>query len=744
MFGYSRGLCRVKKSPFDFAKGLFFTITLVLGVCTSTQLSAGSDAAPVTGTAKSVALRAPGEGQTWNEHEEMRLSGEKLEYFQEEKILKGEGGVELNFGTLRLKADRVMVDMESNTLVAEGEVIWADNGNTIYASRVQLNLKTQQGSADNLLFRHGSWVATGSEAYKKSEKDLVLVGAQASSCLKENPHYRLVCKQIVARLNDRVTAKNVMVYIGVAPAFYLPYYTQSIRDSRPPFEIRPGYDRVNGVFLRTAYNYYFDEDQWGSVRFDWMDKTGTGYGLSQHYKLLGGEGDALGYYTRDKNNPENQSWTGNFGHRQDFGNGLKLLANADFISAYKVNEIYSLNNVDTYQNRKFLSLQSGQKDYSWNLDLSDTQQLQQKLGDLDPAHREYVTTQRALPSLSFNRYSKPLISGLSLYYGISGSISRTFVPVTATALGNTVFDEANAYYTNAVGLVPSLSYTQRLIRGLALSGNFSTSQSYLRSDKDTQGRGISSGSALFNLRVPLRGVRLDLGYRNSRQFSQIETLRFAGLTENRLTLNSNLMLSQDISLIANTDYDMLPYTLSDSVRRLGLIRVQGFYAPSEHRSVMLVSAYHVPTSQIKTFDVNFNLNDFKRRWETGGGFSWVNNQILQMAQSADPNTPLSFNFEYPHRSPDQVLVTWRAKMIVTDHWSVSGYQRLDLASKAIAEQAFSVLRDLHCWNLELYGRERSFTGWQFGFTLTLKALPRVKASSAPITSDLFDDVSFGY
>jgi lipopolysaccharide export system protein LptA len=721
---------RIKiKSPFDIAKGLFFAVGFLL-------VSSAAAVAPV---------RNPGEGQAWDEHEELRLSGEKLEYFQESKILKGEGGVELDFGTLRLKADKVLVDMESNTLVADGEVIWADNGNTIYASHVELNLTTQQGRADALLFTHGTWVAAGTRAVKSSDKDLTLQEAQATSCLREHPHYRLVSKQIVARLGERVTAKNVLVYVGVAPVFYLPYYTQSLKDPRPPFEIRPGYDRINGMFVRTAYNYYFSDEEWGSFRFDWMDKTGTGYGLSQHYKLLGGEGDAQGYYTRDKNNPDNQSWTGRFGHSQDFGGGLRLLASADFISEYKVNETYSLNSVDTYQNRKFLSLQSGQKDYSWNLDLSDTQQLQQKLGG-SSGEREYVTTQRSLPSLSFNRYSKPLFPGKALYYGMSGGLARVFVPVTATtAFGNTVFDESSGYYNSSATLVPSLSYTQRLIRGLALSGNFSFSQSYIRGDElDGADRGTSIGNAIFNLRIPLRRLRTDLGYRNGRQFSQIEKLRFAGLTENRLTLNSTLSLSEATSLLAGTDYDMLPYEVKDDSKRLGLIRLQGLYAPTEHRSLTLVSTFHAPSGEVKTFDANFNLNDSKRRWETGGGFSWVNNRIVQLPSTIDTNAPLSFGFEDPHRSPDQALVNWRASMVLTEHWSVSGYQRLDLASKAVAEQAFSVLRDLHCWNLELYGRDRSYTGWQFGFTLTLKALPRVQASSSRITSDLFDDVSFGY
>src|SRR5581483_8407390 len=118
-------------------------------------------------------------------------------------------------------------------------------------------------------------------------------------------------------------------------------------------------------------------------------------------------------------------------------------------SQYRVNETYDLRQVDTFQNRNYLSLQSGQTDYSWNLGMGETQVLQPKFNSgTDPgtADREYVVTSRTLPSLTYNRYSLPLVKNTALYWGVSAALSRTLVvPQTLTSTG-LLYDLGRSYY----------------------------------------------------------------------------------------------------------------------------------------------------------------------------------------------------------------------------------------------------------------------------------------------------------
>lgn len=715
-------------APLRNLKGRFLFLAAFLSAAVSVVAAAPGAAAP---------------GVAWDENREVTLKGDRLEYFQGGELLQGTGGVLLQSGVISVRADNIELDMRSNTLTASGHVVWAQEGNTIYAESVALNLKTQQGGAKKLLFRREAWAAWGESSEKTGEKDLTLTQCEATSCLREHPHYRLRASEIKVRLGERVWLRNVVVYVGLAPLFYLPYYTQSLKDPRPPFEIRPGYNKQTGAFVRGAYNYYLTDDQWGSIRLDWMDKLGTGYGLSHHYRMLGGEGDVAGYATRDKNNADHTSWTGNFAHRQELGGGMRLLGNLDMISQYRVNETYDLKQVDTFQNRSYLSLQSGQTDYSWSVGFGETQVLQQKFGSED---REYVVSARTLPSLGFSRYSRPLVKDTALYWGLSGQLTRSLVVPLALSGTARLYDLGRSYYNDTASLTPSLSHSLRLFRGSALSTSVNFTQSLVKDEGiDDSGRGVSIASLNEVLNMPLwPGLSAELGFRGSRQLSQPGSLRLSGLLDERLTFNGTWALSEALNLLSSADYEILPYKTDDDLKRLSLIRLQALLSPDEHKSFSLVGAYHAQTGQLKSIDSNLNLNSPAKRWQLGAGTSWVNNRINLVPSALDANAPASYAFEEPRRSPDQFLLNWRVSFRATEHWGMALFQRLNVAARNVEEQAFSFSRDLHCWDLELYGRERAYTGWQFGFTLTLRALPQIKASSNKITSDLFDDVSFGY
>lgn len=614
----------------------------------------------------------------WDESQPVKLRGHRLEYFQEGQLLQGSGGVKLSSGPIEVSADSIELDLRSNTLTAVGNVVWSQEGNTVYAESVRLNLKTQLGSAKKLLFKRGAWAAWGESSAKTGEKDLSLESCEATSCMSERPHYRLRASEIEVRLGERVWLSNVVVYVGLAPLFYVPYYTQSLKDPRPPFEIRPGYNRQTGAFVRGAYNYYLTDDQWGSIRLDWMDKLGTGYGLSHHYRMLGGEGDLSGYATRDKNDPDKPSWSGNFAHRQELGGGMRLLGNVDMISQYRVNETYDLKQVDTFQNRSYLSLQSGQQDYAWSLGAGETQILQPKTFDLSSADREYVVTTRTLPSFTFSRYSKPLIPNTTLYWGVTGQLTRSLVVPTRVSGTVSLYDLGLSYYNDTVQLSPNLSHSLRLFAGTGLASNLSLSQGWVRDEGvDGNGRGITTGTLYEIYRIPFSSsFNSELGWRYSRQLSQPENLRFSGVLDQRLTFNSNWAVSDAINLMGNTDYDLLPYRVDSDLKRLGLVRLQGNYSPSDHKSLSLVSAYHAHTGQVKSIDSSINLNGDERRWQLAAGSSWINNRILLRSSPLDINAPASYAYEEPRRTPDQLLLNWRASFAATENWGLSLYSTL--------------------------------------------------------------------
>jgi hypothetical protein len=95
-------------------------------------------------------------------------------------------------------------------------------------------------------------------------------------------------------------------------------------------------------------------------------------------------------------------------------------------------------------------------------------------------------------------------------------------------------------------------------------------------------------------------------------------------------------------------------------------------------------------------------------------------------------------------TPDQLLAGTRLSMSLGPKWRVSYYERLDLTARRLDEEALSLWRSFGCIDTDLYARDTAFGGWQFGFALSLSALPSVRVSSNQVTSDLFTPVQFGY
>jgi hypothetical protein len=262
---------------------------------------------------------------------------------------------------------------------------------------------------------------------------------------------------------------------------------------------------------------------------------------------------------------------------------------------------------------------------------------------------------------------------------------------------------------------------------------------------DGYGLGLSTYGAFFSLQERWTSwFSTSLGHRHQRQISQIESLRWAGLLSNQVEARSTIQAGQDLNFYLSTDYDLLPYKVDSDLKRLGLIRAQTSYNIDDDRSVSLSTGLHAPTGRLKTIDVSSNLNDHKKRWQMNMGMNWVNNSIVPSVSTLDPYAPLELRAEDPRVTPDQVLLSSRVSLALGPKWHASYYELLDLSSRRLNEQAFSLWRDFTCIDSEFYARETLLGGWQFGFALSLSALPNVRVSSNQVTQDLFQPVQFGY
>jgi lipopolysaccharide export system protein LptA len=737
----------------------------------ASALSASTAVKALTGTAAAGGGSLPSTGATgtlregFDEGRPVDIQGRRVFYRQADETLLAEGDVVLESAGARVYAERLWYDMKQGLLRAEGRVVVTESGNTLWAERVELrglSAGARTGQAEELTFRQDPWTAVCGGAELLEGDVLVLRGCECSTCRQERPYWRLSAERLKIKAGDRFWAWGVLLHAGRVPVFWLPYYSQSLKDPRPPIEIKPGYSRQLGAYVRTKYNYYLGEGHYGSLRYDWMDKQGNGYGLGQHWRWKGGEGEAVGYMAVDKNDPSQLGWSATLSHRQALGLGMTFSGNLDLLSNEMFNEIYDFSRVDVYRRDSHLTLQRDGEDWSWSLGVGETQVSQaipDGLGGV--ARRELVVSSRSLPSFSLTRYSRPLAPGSSLYGSLETRATRSLmVPqVLLTGTAAAVYDPAQAFMVDQVNLSPRLSHSLRLFPGLALREELNVEQSWRHVEGEQPepqigqtnwalqrqpSEWLSSGGGYLGLQARGGPWTFDVGHRLQRQFWPQAGLRWAGEIENRLTARGHLNLGAATDLSLSTDYDLRPWRTDSDLKRLGLLRLQVNASPNADRSAALSTSLHAPTGQFKTLDAWVNDNDPRKRWQLNLGLNWVNNRIVSVPPALDSSAPLELAFEEPRRTPDQLLASLRCTLALGPRWRLSFYERLDLGNRRVDEQAFALYRDFNCLDVDLYARQTLYGGWQFGFALSLRSVPQVRVNSNQVTADLFEPIQYGY
>jgi hypothetical protein len=504
-----------------------------------------------------------------------------------------------------------------------------------------------------------------------------------------------------------------------------------------------------------------------------MDKLGNGYGAGEHYTVPGGGGSLAAYVVVGRSvsgsagssvsgtaggNPAGLGgWSGNWTHKEDLGGGLTLSGNLDVLSNALFNQTYDLSQVDSYQQRSYLSLSSNQKTYTWNVQAGGTQVLQTVANSQGATISQgMVTTQALFPSLTFSRRSAPVESGSSLYWSLDGRAQHSLVAVqeNLSPTGQLVYDSDAAYYMDDVALTPSLSYTLKLTRRLSLNTNANGSLGYQHVDDNLPQHwdpnkpsyGLASFGGFIDLQArPNPALTLDLGERYQRQLSGAQAYAWGGLITDRIEVKAKDQLSTTLDLLATEAWDLRPYSPDSDLVRLDPFRVQFNWNEDADHTSSLATTWNAYTQQFKTVDAWFNANDHLKRWQTNLGLNWVNNFVV-LHETTDPAVPqqLGWPSAVNPAQLDQLLLSLRGTVNLGPRWRASYYERADLANRRLADQALDLYRDFGCITVELYLRDATYTGVEYGFSISLASVPGVSINSNQITNDLFQQVQYGY
>jgi len=204
-----------------------------------------------------------------------------------------------------LTAQRGRVDTQSGDVTAEGAAHLQQDNQVWTGERLEYNFITRQIHAEKFRTGRVPFYATGEGlSANRTNNTYTATNAFVTTDDVEKPGFRVRARHLTIVPGKYFVARDALLYFGDVPAFYFPYYRRNF-DGRhggrqSSFEFTPGYRSVYGPFLLGAYNWYWEEQLYGSLHADYRLKRGFGVGPDAFYDAgILGQGTVKYYYLRD-------------------------------------------------------------------------------------------------------------------------------------------------------------------------------------------------------------------------------------------------------------------------------------------------------------------------------------------------------------------------------------------------------------------------------------------------------------
>jgi LPS-assembly protein len=180
-------------------------------------------------------------------------------------------------------ADHIIYDRSTHVMIATGNVRIFTNGKVYRGDSITYNPDTKALTSTSFKAIDYPRFIQGAQVTTPDENHYRLVDASFTTSNREHPSFHLKAGTIEYRPNDEVVMKNVVVYVGDIPVFYLPLFVQSLNDSRPTYQFEVGDSGRFGYFMYNQYNWVASDKLRGSAEFDLREKRGYAGGVDVQY-----------------------------------------------------------------------------------------------------------------------------------------------------------------------------------------------------------------------------------------------------------------------------------------------------------------------------------------------------------------------------------------------------------------------------------------------------------------------------
>ncbi len=701
-----------------FSAGLLFVCVLCFGMVSGAQAADEDPPAPAVDTPLNAQTNLPAPAmdapqEAVKEEQPIDYTADKISYDQKKNILHGEGHVLIGFKNMSLKADRVIGYLETSDVYADGNVVLSIGNQVFTGEKVHFNFKTRLGDFINGTGYSDPWYGKGKMIRKTGSNEFQITEGYITSCYNENPHYKIKAKKIFIYPRERVIAKDVVFNVGGYDVFWSPIFTRSLKDEREHFTFIPGYNKRFGAFIRAAYNFWFDPYLDGSVHADYYAKRGPATGVDFNYRMdwkdkkdkdapsLPMGGMFKSYILKDKNYQPVQG-TGPGGKKTRYRISLKHDQQL-FPDTRLLSEVHALSDPDIIDDFFRDEFEQNVQPQSF-LDISkNTENYRLALFARKRINSMFNVLER-LPEVQFQTRTLPM-GKTGFYYTTTNSMGYLRQKLTS----------GNDYDSLRADTNHEFHYPFKAWRWLNLDPRVGFEDTFYT-------KGVNRNGIFRNLVF----TGIDIFTKLHKLYPKVESdfwdlHQVRHVVEPRITFTFVPVPSYKPSELLQFD-EIDTRTKQDNFR-LGLRQLLQTRRMEETINVIDadIATYYYPNSRVPFLDRlgkehKFSYIYLESRFrplswvaiDLKGGYDQYNKEINQLLLDLAFIHGDDWNISFRQRQVqgESNLTACEVVYRLNQDWIAKGFWRYDFKMNRLEAQEYTLLRDLHCWEVAFTFRQR--------------------------------------
>jgi len=261
------------------------------------------------------------------------------EKIEGEDLIVAKEEVHLKYKDIEVKAEHLNINLTTHLFFASGEVLFQQDETETHCEELTYNWKTKKTI---LLRLKGQITGEGIEGkvyYQGAKMEnfpetVEITEGSFTTCKLEEPHYRIVAKEMIIYPKDKIIARHISWYEGKKKIITLPYFLIFLdRKTQQPILPKIGQNSTDGWFIKTFFNYYIDEKSYGTLYIDWLEKKGIGTGVEHTWEIGSqdnpGETSLYLYQIKEKDSGK-INLTGKVKYDQEFNNKIETQLTLDY------------------------------------------------------------------------------------------------------------------------------------------------------------------------------------------------------------------------------------------------------------------------------------------------------------------------------------------------------------------------------------------------------------------------------